>query len=106
MEETITEEITEKIESVIDSRIFAVKNEMKSCIRQIFWDCIMFQQSKEMEYKKRIEARIDEMVDIVLDTAKFTDREDGENYTIHNEEKTKPIIEELKKLLLRCKQNE
>jgi len=72
----IEDAVLEEVRDAVERRLHPIRYNLKSLVRGLLWPAVV------EDPKARIEQDIDTLVDLILDTSRMTDREDGENYPV------------------------
>jgi hypothetical protein len=70
---------------------------MKAFVRNLLWELIMTSTDKDL----LLERDIDRVIEVMVESSRYTDREDGENYPIWNENEVTEEIHRIKEALIK-----
>lgn len=106
-----TKEVIEKLETILDTHDSALRFNLHQVVRHFIWKLCMENDSNS-EYKEGYKETknkliymagdLDRIIDTVIETSHYTDREDGENYPVWNEHDVDDEMERVMRALIKA----
>lgn len=93
-----TEILVEKLKTSIEEYEFQKEFILKNFIRSMVWKLVSTQDS-DIPYEERLEHDLDVVVKTILNTARSTERDDGEDYPIWDKGTCKAELKRIKEVL-------
>lgn len=93
----------EKLQDDLNEHEDALRFNLKNVVRHFLWK-LCIENDNNPKYKKGdkkayMAGDLDKIIDAVINTSRYTDREDGENYPIWDESSVKKEIERVMEVL-------
>jgi hypothetical protein len=89
-------DLMDKLQETLSTHEYCVKSEIKGFVRGMLWELVMTDRTEP-----RLESDIDDVIDTIFETSKYTDRDDGENYVTWDDKKVMPAIKRIREALIK-----